>query len=156
MSVVCDRACRAQLLKFWSKVMLYSSSMEETFYGASINHRSSAWPPVSQLVRVRKNPRASPTRCDVSIRRVSRREAASDQSERCAVCRPTQHCFLLALPSALLNKQVHKCRRHDYRPRGATAAMPTAGTSLGSSKTNQAIHQVHTDAPSPSFSGIRR
>ena len=26
MSVVCDRACRAQLLKFWSKVMLSSPS----------------------------------------------------------------------------------------------------------------------------------
>ena len=25
MSVVCDRVCRAQLLKFWSKVMLWSS-----------------------------------------------------------------------------------------------------------------------------------
>ena len=29
MSVVCDRACRAQLLKFWSKVMLYHNLTPE-------------------------------------------------------------------------------------------------------------------------------
>ena len=37
MSVVCDRACRAQLLKFWSKVMLWYHGtyhyMVRTYHG---------------------------------------------------------------------------------------------------------------------------